>query len=328
MYSKFCFAVILASIIALGTTTTIPAQDSGSAAEFPTLTGPYFGQQTPGDKPELFAPGLISTGKEHSSAMFTPNGDELWFGRMIPAAIWFSVREDGVWRQPQPAPFTIENKDLYPYLAPNGDALYFCTARDFEDLPALTSRDDGRLCVTLRSKSGWIEPRVLGTEVNFHDQRSQVASSNAGNLFIASRNPQVPSNSLDLFLFRLSTWKLDPPETFTNIVSSSTPDHSPFIAPDESYFIFSSFRGGLGLSDLFICFRTADDLWTTPVSLGPKINSAAKDEYPYVSPDGKYLFFNSNRPSKLNSKTIPDGPGNIYWVDAGFIEQLHEASIK
>jgi hypothetical protein len=24
----------------------------------------------------------------------------------------------------------------------------------------------------------------------------------------------------------------------------------------------------------------------------------------------------------LNAKKIPDGPGNVYWVDAGFIEEL------
>ncbi len=325
---KLRYAIILASIMALTATATISAQDSAPVVNFPTLTGPYFGQEPPGDTPKLFAPGIISTGKEHSAAMFTPHGDELWFGRMFPSAVWVSSQENGVWSQPKVAPFSIENRDLYPYLAPGGNTLYFCTARDFEDLPAITSRGDGRLCVTMRSKSGWIEPRVLGAEVNFSDQSSQVASSMAGNLYIASRNPEKPDNSLDLFLFRLSTWKLDPPETFTDIVSSSTPDHSPFIAPDESYLIFSSFRGGLGLSDLFITFRTNDDRWTKPINLGPKINSAAKDEYPYVSPDGKYLFFNSNRTSEMNAKRIPDGPGNIYWVEAGFIERLREEQIR
>ncbi len=45
---------------------------------FPKLTGPYLGQEPPGDTPVLFAPGIISTGKEHSAAMFTPDGGVLW----------------------------------------------------------------------------------------------------------------------------------------------------------------------------------------------------------------------------------------------------------
>ncbi|MCP5053750.1 MAG: hypothetical protein GY940_41675 [bacterium] len=33
---------------------------------------------------------------------------------------------------------------------------------------------------------------------------------------------------------------------------------------------------------------------------------------PYITPNGKYLFFSR----------FPDGKGNIYWVDAGVIEEL------
>jgi hypothetical protein len=97
----------------------------------------------------------------------------------------------------------------------------------------------------------------------------------------------------------------------------------PFIAPDESYIIFSSFRpGSYGLGDLYVSFRRDDGAWTEPSNLGSKINSAAKDRFPHVSLDGKYFFFNSNRVSILNAKPIPDGPGNVYWVDAGFIKEL------
>lgn len=320
-------AVVLALALVLDLASTVGADDALPDA-FPTLTGPYLGQTPPGDVPELFAPGIISTGKEHSAAMFTPDGAEVWFGRMFPAAIWFSRLENGVWSEPAVAPFSVENGDLYPHLAPHGNALYFCTARDFDGLPELTSRGDGRLCVTRRTASGWTGVRPLAPEINFSDQRCQLAVSQHGNLFIAARNPEQPDRSLDFFVFRMPDQQLEPPDLFTNALSSSTPDHSPFIAPDESYFIFSSFRSGMGRSDLFISFRAPDGHWTKPVSLGPRINSAAKDEYPHVSPDGKYLFFNSNRPSALNDRTIPDGPGNIYWVGAGFIEQLREEHTK
>jgi len=43
---------------------------------------------------------------------------------------------------------------------------------------------------------------------------------------------------------------------------------------------------------------------------------------PYVSSDGEYFFFNSSRVSVLNTKPIPGGPGNVYWLDAKIIEEL------
>jgi len=39
--------------------------------------GPYLGQKPPGDVPELFAPGVVSSVYiEHSSAVFTPDGND------------------------------------------------------------------------------------------------------------------------------------------------------------------------------------------------------------------------------------------------------------
>ena len=50
--------------------------------------------------------------------------------------------------------------------------------------------------------------------------------------------------------------------------------------------------------------------------MGDKINTAAAENYPSVSPDGKYLFF--DRRAKPSNNTEVD----IYWVDAGFIDAL------
>ena len=82
------------------------------------------------------------------------------------------------------------------------------------------------------------------------------------------------------------------------------------------------------MSDLYISFQDQQGKWMEPINLGNKINSSAKDEYPYISADGKYLFFNSNRVSSLNKTKIPDGPGNIYWVSAKLIEEIKEKTLK
>jgi len=70
--------------------------------------------------------------------------------------------------------------------------------------------------------------------------------------------------------------------------------------------------------------------------MGDKINSRFHEVAPYVSPDGKYLFFCSFRPNPppygkhrltyMEIKKLLDGPGNgrgdIYWVSAKIIEEL------
>ena len=96
-------------------------------------------------------------------------------------------------------------------------------------------------------------------------------------------------------------------------------EDGPFVAPDESYIIFESQRPESvnGSIDLFICFKNKDGEWNKPKNMGPKINTSFSERFSRVSPDGKYLFFGSNR-----NQTAPQQGFDLYWIDAGIIEEL------
>jgi Tol biopolymer transport system component len=83
-----------------------------------------------------------------------------------------------------------------------------------------------------------------------------------------------------------------------------------FAARDGSYVIFESQRpGGYGQSDLYISYNE-DGVWTAPLNLGPVINTTQIEDNPFVSPDGKYLFFNRRTAPSTMVQT------DIWWVDA------------
>ena len=87
-----------------------------------------------------------------------------------------------------------------------------------------------------------------------------------------------------------------------------------FIAPDESFMLLDARReDSLGKADIYVSFPGGDGGWTTPVNLGPGVNSEYGETCPSLSPDGKHLFF-----SRYNEK---NEMSQIYWVDAGVIEQ-------
>jgi hypothetical protein len=101
-------------------------------------------------------------------------------------------------------------------------------------------------------------------------------------------------------------------------------DWTPFIAPDESYFIFCSFRkGGFGSGDLYISFKQADGSWGDVINMGDRINTDLNKRFPIVTPDGKYLFFNSTRKIAGAGANEPgNGAGDVYWIAAKIIEEL------
>jgi hypothetical protein len=314
--------IFVVLLILLHTAPQVACTTDGSGRSQIPLRGDYLGQDAPTSAPALFAPGVVSTCREHSAALFTPDGEELYFGRMFPAAIYFMQQVDGEWSVPRVAPFSGEFIDLYPYLSPDGERIFFSSNRPVDERGTPLERPHRHLWMVERAGTGWSEPKHLGAVVNSGIRQGSPAVTLDGTLYFSRRDSSHFGNSTDILRSRPSDGEYVTVENVGDVINSNSPDHSPYIAPDESYIIFSSFRGGYGMSDLFISFRRSDGLWSQPRNMGARINSPAKEEYPHVTHDGKYLFFNSNRPSRLNRNKIPDGPGNIYWVDAGIIGEL------
>ena len=113
-------------------------------------------------------------------------------------------------------------------------------------------------------------------------------------------------------VIRISTFKngqRQSPTLMSPKINSGKYTAHPFISPDGSWLIWDSEReGGYGDSDLYISFKQQDGTWGDAINLGDQVNTSTWEAGAYVTPDGKYLFFNRHE--------------DIYWVDASFIEEL------
>jgi outer membrane protein OmpA-like peptidoglycan-associated protein len=68
----------------------------------------------------------------------------------------------------------------------------------------------------------------------------------------------------------------------------------PSLSTDGTTLYFASdMPGGFGGYDIYVCKKTAKS-WSTPVNLGPKVNTAKNEVTPYINYSGKTLFFASN----------------------------------
>ena len=100
------------------------------------LAGDYLGQTPPGALPELFAPGVVSTGLYERDVAMTPDGGEIYFGLMAGGEVMIVVskRENGVWSPPEIAPFCddAEILDLEPHITPDCKRFLFLSTRPGE----------------------------------------------------------------------------------------------------------------------------------------------------------------------------------------------------
>lgn len=77
------------------------------------------------------------------------------------------------------------------------------------------------------------------------------------------------------------------------------------ITPDGKTIYFASDRlGGQGGLDIYKTTLQANGTWTSPVNLGPEINTKANEDAPFIHPDQKTLFFTSDGHNTMGGRDI------------------------
>jgi len=305
------------------------------------LKGPYFGQEPPGLEAKLFAPGLISTGANEMNICFSAKGDEMFLfitgPNYNPRIILTSKMENEVWADLTEVPFHDKDRtDAYPFLTPDGKKLFFNSSRPYEGMEVVSEHHrNHEIWFIEKNTYGWEEPERINIGDDFEGNVTYPSVALNGNMYF--NGGAQPGNS-DIYYAEYKDGKYLTPLRLNDSVNSNAGDFHPYIAPDESYLLFDSQRqeDTFGQQDIYISFRDDSGEWEKAINIGESVNSQSWELRPYVTFDGKYLFFISNRSFKTD---IPDTvltrnqmeafincPGNgsqdIYWIDAGFINEL------
>ena len=96
--------------------------------------------------------------------------------------------------------------------------------------------------------------------------------------------------------------RTDRPEGALN---SEAWDSQATISCDGQTIYFASNReGGSGGTDIWMSRLLPDGSWDSPVNLGPTVNTPADEEAPFITNDGRTLFFSSNGHDGLGEQDI------------------------
>ena len=285
-------------------------------------------------RPVVFAPGVISTGDDDAHATFTAGGDSVYFIKSTPTfghwTVLISHFANGAWSTPEVAPFSGRYHDADVAIAPDGRSMFFVSNRPAS--AGAKPREDTDIWVMRRGPGGWGEPEHLAPLASDGNEWFPTVTK-SGTVYFGSERREGnhgPAGTADLWRARLVNGHYTEPENLGDVINTAGQDIEGYIAPDESFLIFSS-NGQpdtRGSYDLYISYQR-DGQWTKPRNLGDSINSDGWDFGAKISPDGKYLFFTSNRgvldkplPRQLDYRELIEAirsPGNglrdIYQVD-------------
>ncbi len=292
--------------------------------DFPDLSGPYFGLKPPGKIAEAFDPGIFIKGNGRGCSGFLYDGKVFVFTSMKPGGDWrlrptmVTELKNGKWTKPEIAPFS----NYAPYnftVGPDGQTLWFTTLKSPNKNTSMLMEQANIWAVKLEM-NGWTEPVMMGRSINtekYYENYPAVTSD--GTIYYMSRRSEGVGGT-DVYKSRNNDGKYFMAENVGEPVNTAAGDADPFVAPDESYLIVCQKKTeGFGQYDLYISYRKNDGTWTKGINMGKNVNSSEYEFRPYVTPDGKYLFFTSNREPETS---------NIFWIDASIIEDLKPDFIK
>lgn len=321
--------------VALGAVCLLGFSGCASSDGSPSLTGDYLGQNPPGVTPELFAPGIFCNQyQSHSAPAFSPDGNlvfwSMWLEPFPNEVILFIERIDGVWSEPEVAPFSGEHRDGYPFFSSDGAQLYFNSTRPDEDgeVPS-----HGRLLWSVEmTDAGWSAPaRFSPGDLD----TGALSITDAGDVYFTSFGGEGRND--DIFRMSPSSDGYSRPERLPETVNSPHPEFDPVVSSDGSVLLFTGFQrpDGFAFAQLYVSFRQEDGSWSEARNLGQAINRTGA-RFARLSPDGRYLFFTASltpypgfdggTPTYeeilgTNASTC-GGSENVYWVDARILETL------
>jgi hypothetical protein len=264
--------------------------------------------------PELFAPGVVSTDAIELNGVFTPDGREFFFTRLVDGidTMHRSVFRLDRWTTPEPLlvyPDRARAVAVDMSVSPDGHEIYFLGQHPHEHAPESPGLD---LWVSRHVEGEWSTARVVPPPVTTPANEMYPVVVGDGSLYFISNRAGVAGRS-DLYRAqRQADGSFSEPVQVGPPISSEFGIGDTFVAPDESYIILSSRRPpSSGGGDLFVSFRQDDGRWGEPANLGADINTDQHEFCPMVTPDGKYLFYSRRWGATWDETTA----GDVYWVD-------------
>lgn len=189
------------------------------------------------------------------------------------------------------------NRDYFPALTADGETIIFTRV--------VNGNED--FFISNKKNNEWQKARPLSDKINTpnYNEGAQSISPDGKYLFFTGCNRPDGLGRCDIYVARKEGNDWAKAINLGNVINSEYWESQPSISPDGSTLYFVSNRpGGIGGYDIWKSNLTDEGKWTTPVNLGPTINTPYDENTPFIHADGKTLYFSSNGWPGLGDKDI------------------------
>ena len=248
-----------------------------------------------------------NTPYNEQNPILSPDGRALYFtieghpqntgGIKDPGDIWVSLNLNSKWQSPINAG-PILNDNNYNGVAgfnPDGSQLFLLSHYSKNNV---TTQG---FSVSQKTSSGWSTPENIS--IQYFLNREKMLSgeiSQDGTVFIFSADSYNTIGGEDIYVSLKQNEKWSEPINLGKKINTPFQELSPSISEDlKTIYFASNGLPGLGSYDIFVSKRLDDTWrnWTTPINLGPSVNSEARELFFRKFPSRGFSLFTSTHDS-------------------------------
>jgi PKD domain/WD40-like Beta Propeller Repeat len=226
---------------------------------------------------------------------------------MVICFILTTIHCPDVWGQDlysvSPIPFNTRDHNEFSAV-PYKEGLVFCSDRlhniFIAKLDSLSQPLLDLYYIRKKEKEKWGVPELLGKELSGNFHKGPMTFGKKGSLIYFTRNDAETAGIFSA-TFNGSAWEKITPFIYNE---PNTRVAHPCLSADGKYLFFVSDKhGGYGGFDIYVCVLSHNQ-WGKPKNLGPEINTAHDELYPFYNSSSGRLYFASKRPNGLGGLDI------------------------
>jgi outer membrane protein OmpA-like peptidoglycan-associated protein/Tol biopolymer transport system component len=213
--------------------------------------------------------------------------------------LYISRRVDGVWTKAVPIgkPVNVKGQhDATIGLSPDGHTLYV-----YND-----DRGNGDIYESIDEDGAWTQPKLMEKTINTDGHEPDASLTFDGKRLYFTSDKPGGFGGHDIYYSDWDDEKLKWGDAVNvgNVLNTPYEERSVFIHPDgETMYFASKGHNTMGGYDLFYS-KLVDGKWTTPVNLGPPVNTPDDDVQLVVAGNGRYGYCSSYRQGGYGEKDI------------------------
>ncbi len=214
--------------------------------------------------------------------------------------------------------FNSRRSDFAPML--NGDILYFSTTNEKvtgDNRSEITGMKKSDIWMARKNEQGgWLRPEPVEGELNSNMEEGIVSFSPDGNtmyLTKARRSP-VSNTAVEIFTSQRSDAQWSAPVKFEVSADTISSFGHPAVSPSGEYLYFASDMPGHGGKDIWRI--NLKERVGSLENLGPQINTAGNEQFPYMLTDSIMYFASDGHPGfggldLFQATLLPSGKWNV-----------------